>query len=113
MSPHSHSEDILISFPSRATPAGQEGGRLCLLSLNLDGNKLTDPLEIASTKNDADPLAWRQWHHWNVMKEMAVASFLKGKHVLTIQILTNGNMNLAYLDFKERKPADSNRASDK
>jgi len=83
------------------------------ISLDLDGNKLTDPLEIASTKNDADPLAWRQWHHWNLMKEMAVVSLPKGKHVLTIHILTNGNMNLAYLDFKERKPADSNRAREK
>jgi hypothetical protein len=75
------------------------------ISLDLDGNRLTEPLEIASTKNDADPLAWRQWHHWNVMKKMAVASLPKGRHVLTVHILTSGNMNLAYLDFKERKPA--------
>jgi hypothetical protein len=83
------------------------------ISLDLDGKKLTGPLEITPTKNDADPLPWRQWHHWNVMKEMAAASLPKGKHVLTIHILTNGNMNLAYFDFKERKPADSNRAGKK
>jgi hypothetical protein len=69
------------------------------ISLDMDGYKLADQLEIASTRNDADPLAWRQWHHWNVMKKLAVASLPKGKHVLTIHILTNGNMNLAYLDF--------------
>jgi hypothetical protein len=32
---------------------------------------------------------------------------------VTIHILTNGNMNLAYFDFKERKPVDSNRAGEK
>lgn len=69
------------------------------ISLDLDGKKLTDALEIVSTKNDADPVAWRQWHHWNVMKRLAVVSLAKGKHVLTIHILTNGNMNLAYFDF--------------
>jgi hypothetical protein len=74
------------------------------ISLDLDGEKLTGPLEIASTKTDADPVAWRQWHHWNVMKDLAVVSLPKGKHVLRLHILTNGNMNFAYLEFKERKP---------
>jgi hypothetical protein len=74
------------------------------ISLDLDGEKLTGPLEIASTKSDADPVAWRQWHHWNVMKNLAVVSLPKGQHVLTLHVLTNGNMNFAYLEFKERKP---------
>jgi hypothetical protein len=72
------------------------------ISLDLDGEKLTGPLEIVSTKNDADPVAWRQWHHWNLKKDLAVVPLSKGKHVLAVHILTNGNMNLAYLDFKER-----------
>jgi hypothetical protein len=75
------------------------------ISLALDGEKLTGPLEIVSTKNDADPVAWRQWHHWNVRKDLAVVPLSEGKHVLTVHILTNGNMNLAYLDFNERNPA--------
>jgi hypothetical protein len=83
------------------------------ISLDLDGKKLTGPLEIVSTKDDADSLAWRQWHHWNIMKDLAVGSLPKGKHVLTIHILTNGNMNLAYLDFKERKPAAPGGAYEK
>jgi hypothetical protein len=69
------------------------------ISLDLDGKKLTDALEITSTKKDADPVAWRQWHHWNIMKGLAAVSLPKGKHVLTVHILTNGNMNLAYFDF--------------
>ncbi|MGD0696665.1 MAG: carbohydrate-binding protein [Terriglobia bacterium] len=83
------------------------------ISLDLDGEKLTGPLEIVSTKNDADPVAWRQWHHWKVTKDMAVGSLPKGKHVLTVRILTNGNMNLAYFDFKERKGAAPGGSSEK
>jgi hypothetical protein len=83
------------------------------IALDLDGNKLTDALEVVSTRNDADPVAWRQWHHWNVIKDMAVVSLPKGKHVLTIHILTNGNMNLAYFEFKERPPAAPGGASEK
>ena len=90
--------------------ASNRGGTIWL---DLDGKKLTDSLETASTKNDAAPLAWRQWHHWNVNKDLAVASLPKGKHVLTVHILSNGNMNLAYLDFKERKPATPRSAGEK
>jgi hypothetical protein len=79
------------------------------ISLDLDGENLTGLLEIASTKIDADPVAWRQWHHWNIMKDLAIASLPKGKHVLTLHILTNGNMNFAYVEFKERKPTASGR----
>jgi len=71
------------------------------ISLDLDGKKLTGPLEIASTKNDADPVAFRQWHHWNVSRDLAVLILPKGKHILTVHILTNGNFNLAYFEFKE------------
>jgi len=40
------------------------------------------------------------------MKGLAWVSLPKGKHVLTVHILTNGNMNLAYLDFMPgTKPA--------
>jgi hypothetical protein len=82
--------------------ASNPGGTILL---DLDGKKLADSLAIACTKNDAVPLAWRQWHHWNVTKDLAVASLPKGKHVLTVHILNSGDMNLAYLDFKERKSA--------
>jgi hypothetical protein len=75
------------------------------ISLDLDEDNRTGPLEIVSTKNDADPVAWRQWHHWSVKKDLAVIALPEGEHVLTVHILTQGNMNLAYLDFKERKAA--------
>jgi hypothetical protein len=69
------------------------------ISLDLNGNTLTGPLEIASTFNPADPIAWRQWHHWNLMKGLAEVRLPKGLNVLTLHVLSEGNMNFAYLEF--------------
>jgi hypothetical protein len=72
------------------------------ISLDLNGRKLSEALKISSTFNSAEPLAWRQWHHWNLMKDVAEVKLPKGVSVLTVHILTEGNMNLAYLDFRRR-----------
>ncbi len=70
------------------------------ISLDVNGKPATLPLTIASTFNASDPIAWRQWHHWNVMPNLARLRLPAGKSVLTVHILTEGNMNLAYFDFK-------------
>jgi hypothetical protein len=72
------------------------------ISLDLNGKKLTGPLKITSTFNAADPAAWRQWHHWNLMKDVTQVMLPKGVSVLTVRILTEGNMNLACLDFRRK-----------
>jgi hypothetical protein len=56
---------------------------------------------IPSTFNQADPIAWRQWHHWNLAAGIVKLRLPKGKSVLTVRILTQGNMNLAYFGFRE------------
>jgi hypothetical protein len=56
-----------------------------------------------STNNAADPIAWRQWHHWNVLANLAEAELPKGVSVLTLHALAQGNMNFAYLEFKPKK----------
>jgi hypothetical protein len=71
------------------------------ISVDVNGKDATGPLQIASTSDPADPLAWRQWHHWNVAPQLFKVHFDKGKNVLTVHILTNGSMNLAYFDFKK------------
>jgi hypothetical protein len=68
--------------------------------LDVNGKDATGPLQIASTYDAADPLAWRQWHHWNLASQLLKVRLGKGKSVFTVHILTNGNMNLAYFDFK-------------
>src|ERR1700730_3753885 len=37
------------------------------ISMDVNGKDATGPLAIASTLNSSDPIAWRQWHHWNIM----------------------------------------------
>src|ERR1700740_2254064 len=71
------------------------------ISVDVNGKDATGPMEIASTYDPADPLAWRQWHHWNLASQLFKVRLNKGKNVLTVHILTNGHMNLAYFDFKQ------------
>ena len=76
--------------------ASGDGG----ITLLLDGKKLTNELKVPSTKHDKETIAWRQWHHWNRIDNLATFKLEKGTHVLTIKTVFNGNMNYDYLDFK-------------
>ena len=75
----------------------QHGGEI---GLDLDGKRLASPLNIQSTASSAEPLAWRQWHHWNLAKNLAEAELPAGLHVLTVHIVTEGDINLAYFEFR-------------
>jgi hypothetical protein len=70
------------------------------ISLDVDGEPATAEIKIPSTFNDADPIAWRQFHHWNLARKIAEIRLPAGKSVLTVHIVSEGNMNLAYFDFK-------------
>jgi len=71
------------------------------ISVDVNGQDATGPLQITSTKDPADPVAWRQWHHWNLASQLFKVRLSKGKNILTVHIVTNGNMNLAYFDFTQ------------
>ena len=71
------------------------------ISLDVNGKDATGPLSIPTTFNAADPLAWRQWHHWNLARDLVRLKLPGGKSVLTVHIVSGGNMNLAYFDFKK------------
>src|ERR1700730_5805340 len=47
--------------------ASHQGGSI---SLDANGRPATGPLPIAATFNATDPLAWRQWHHWNLARNL-------------------------------------------
>ena len=70
------------------------------ISIDVNGKDANGPLAIASTFDASDPVAWRQWHHWNIAPGLVRVRLPAGKSVLTVHILTGGNMNLAYFDFK-------------
>lgn len=71
------------------------------IALDVNGKAATGPLTIASTYNPDDPVDWRQWHHWNLALAIARLRLRGGKSVITVHIVTGGNMNLAYFDFKK------------
>jgi hypothetical protein len=73
------------------------------ISFDLDGKKLTGPVHVSTTNDAAEPIDWRQWHHWNLMKNLVQVDLPEGVHVLTFHIVSEGNMNFAYLDFKPTK----------
>ena len=73
------------------------------IAFDLDGNKLTSELLVPSTRSDKEPVAWRQWHHWNRIDELTTVKLKKGIHVLTLKTVSNGNMNYDYLNFKLKK----------
>ena len=76
------------------------GGKV---SLDLNGRSLVPATEVLSTSNAAETIPWRQWHHWNLMKDLAVVKLPSGISVLTFHVVSEGNMNLAYLDFRKVK----------
>jgi hypothetical protein len=70
------------------------------ISLDVNGQDATGPVMIPTTYNGAELIAWRQWHHWDILRNAVVLDLPAGRNVLTVHILTGGNMNLAYLDFR-------------
>jgi hypothetical protein len=76
------------------------GGQILL---DLNGKTLSGPVAVLSTYNASDPIAWRQWHHWNLMRDFVEVKLPKGKSVLSLRVLSQGNMNFAYLEFKPKK----------
>ncbi len=73
------------------------------ISLDLDGRELTQAIEVPTTFDAKDPLAWRQWHHWNLLRGAASFELPAGTHVLTLHTRTGGNMNYATLDFRRER----------
>ncbi len=69
----------------------------------VDGTVATTLLDIPSTFNEHDPIAWRNWHHWNYVDALAVIHLKKGKRVLTLEIVQLGNFNFDYFNFVKIK----------
>jgi hypothetical protein len=71
------------------------------ISLDVNGAPATGPLKIVSTFDDAEPVEWRQWHHWNLARNLVKVELPKGLSVITVHILAEGQMNLATLEFRK------------
>jgi hypothetical protein len=73
------------------------------ISLDLNGQELTKAIEVPTTNDARDPIAWRQWHHWNLLKNAASFDLPAGRGVLTIHTRSGGNMNYATLDLRRAR----------
>jgi hypothetical protein len=49
------------------------------ISVDVNGKDVTGPLQITTTNDPADPLAWRQWHHWNLASQLFKVRLSKGE----------------------------------
>jgi hypothetical protein len=74
------------------------------IALDVNGSPVTGPLKIASTYDEAETVAWRQWHHWNVAHDLTCIRLNKGRNVLTLRTLSEGQMNYATLTFNLIRP---------
>ena len=70
------------------------------LSLDVNGKPLDKPITVASSNDPEDTTGWRQWHHWNINKDAATVKLSKGRNLLTLHIVKQGNMNVGTLEFK-------------
>ncbi|MEY3895557.1 MAG: hypothetical protein RLZZ214_1076 [Verrucomicrobiota bacterium] len=70
------------------------------LSFTVDANPVAVPCNITSTFDAADPIAWRQWHHWNIAPDAVTLKLPKGLSVIKIMNVEGGNINLATLVFR-------------
>ena len=73
------------------------------LSLDVNGQPIEKPIIIADTSDPKDTTAWRQWHHWNLSKSAAQVKLAKGRNLLTLHVVKQGNMNLGTMEFRVDK----------
>jgi hypothetical protein len=69
------------------------------ISFDSDGVDVTGPLAIPSTFVAADPLEWRQAHHWNKINKLGRFRLKKGLQVLTLHFIDKPVMNFDFMEF--------------
>jgi hypothetical protein len=73
------------------------------ISFDLNGKAVGDPVKIETTNDPKDTTDWRQWHHWNIAKDVLEVKLEKGLSVITFHVVEKGQMNFMYLDFQPKK----------
>jgi len=70
------------------------------INLNVNGVDKSGPIVLASTGH---------WHKWNMYNKVAEVSLEKGKQVLTLKFVKEGNMNVQHLEFVLKNEATGTR----
>jgi hypothetical protein len=76
------------------------GGKI---QIGIDDNDSTELLNIQSTANVNEKIAWRNWHHWNFTDSLTTHYLKAGTRILTLKIVTEGNYNFDYFLFTKVK----------
>lgn len=69
------------------------------IALDSDGVAVSGEIALPSTFDAADPVAWRQAHHWNRLTKAGRFFLRKGPQVLTLHFLHKPVMNFDYMEF--------------
>ena len=70
------------------------------ISLAVNDKLVTKIITIPSTFVAEDTVAWRQWHHWNYLDNIARIYLKKGKQTITLHTIEVGDMNYDFVNFK-------------
>ncbi|MDB5029873.1 carbohydrate-binding protein [Mucilaginibacter sp.] len=73
-----------------------QGGKI---SISINDMDKTGLVNIPSTYVKDDPIQWRQWHHWNYLKDFAKVKLDKGIQIITLYTKETGQMNYGYINF--------------
>lgn len=73
------------------------------ISFEVNGKDISGPLELPKTFVAADPIEWRQAHHWNKAFHLGRIYLKAGTQVLRLNFLDQPVMNFDYMDFEKIK----------
>jgi hypothetical protein len=74
-----------------------KGGKISFSVNDIDA---TGPVSVPTTYMVKDTVAWRQWHHWNYIDNIAKIHLMKGLQTITIHTVEAGDMNYDFVNFK-------------
>lgn len=69
------------------------------ISFSINDEKVTNSITIPSTFVSEDSVAFRQWHHWNYMEDLATIQLKKGIQTFTIHTDEVGDINYEHINF--------------
>ena len=71
------------------------------ISFSINDKDISGPVSVPSTFVPADSVAWRQWHHWNYIDNIANILLKEGLQTFTIHTVEIGQMNYDFINFQK------------
>ena len=71
------------------------------ISFSVNDKDISGPVSVPSTFVPADSVAWRQWHHWNYIDNIANIILKEGLQTFTIHTVETGQMNYDFINFQK------------